>query len=30
MFGLEQKGPFFDIGTPESYFEFCKFAQFGQ
>ena len=30
MFGLEQQGPFFDIGTPESYFEFRKFAQFGQ
>ncbi len=27
MFGLEQKGPFFDIGTPESYLEFQKFVR---
>lgn len=26
MFGLEQEGPFFDIGTPESYREFQDFA----
>ncbi|MFH0959169.1 MAG: nucleotidyltransferase family protein [Pseudomonadota bacterium] len=27
MFGLEQKGPFFDIGTPESYHEFQEFVR---
>lgn len=27
MFGLEQKGPFFDIGTPESYREFEEFLR---
>jgi NDP-sugar pyrophosphorylase family protein len=27
MFGLEQKGPFFDIGTPDSYFEFQEFVR---
>ncbi len=29
MFGLEQKGPFFDIGTPESYREFQEFVSNG-
>ena len=29
MFGLEQKGPFFDIGTPESYREFQNFVGHG-
>jgi len=30
MFGLEQKGPFFDIGTPESYREFQEFVSASQ
>jgi len=30
MFGLEQKGPFFDIGTPESYREFQEFVSSGR
>ncbi|MGC8658920.1 MAG: nucleotidyltransferase family protein [Desulfomonilaceae bacterium] len=30
MFGLEQNGPFFDIGTPESYREFQDFAHDAQ
>lgn len=30
MFGLEQKGLFFDIGTPESYLEFQEFVSSGR
>lgn len=30
MYGLEQKGPFFDIGTPESYREFQEFVNSNQ